>query len=174
MRWAPLVLVAMLVVGVLLWQDPTLWRGSLGASAGNPAVLPVPESERIGPCAPLTVVDGDTLDLDCGGREERVRLLRIDTPERDEPGHREAREALESLLRFQTVHLVLEQPGQETRDRYGRLLGYVYAGDRNLNVEMVRLGWSPWRPGRSTGRFAAAFAEAERFAREEGNGSWAE
>ena len=69
------------------------------------------------------VLDGDTMDLKGG---DRLRLLAIDTPEKDEPYYNEATE----LLR----RLALDHPGRieyanQRRDKYGRLLGYLYVDD---------------------------------------------
>ena len=76
------------------------------------------------------VIDGDTVDIDIGGREERVRLIGIDTPElHTDAGGAEcmAREALEftaaELPAGTEVRLERDVVG---RDDYGRLLAYVY------------------------------------------------
>ena len=48
----------------------------------------------------LKVVDGDTIDILYHGKKERIRLLRIDTPERDEWGYFQAKKALKKLVGF--------------------------------------------------------------------------
>ena len=80
------------------------------------------------------VIDGDTVDIDIGGREERVRLIGIDTPElHTDAGEPEcmAREALEftasELPAGTEVRLERDVVG---RDDYGRLLAYVYQATR--------------------------------------------
>ncbi len=95
------------------------------------------------------VVDGDTLAVGLGGgRRERVRLLGIDTPEsvkRDTPVECFAKEAaarLRALLPAGTpVRLVRDV---EERDRYGRLLAYVYRQPDGLfvNLDLVRGGYA--------------------------------
>ena len=103
----------------------------------------------------VRVIDGDTLvarPASGGGRAQKVRLLRVDTPERDEAGYREAARALASLLGKGDIRLEDEVPGRRRRGNYGRLLAYVFVGDLNVNVELVRLGWSrfwtaSWRIG---------------------------
>ena len=102
-----------------------------------------------GTAAVEEVVDGDTLAVRLdGGRRERVRLLGIDTPEsvkRDTPVECFAREAaarLRALLPGGTpVRLVRDV---EERDRYGRLLAYVYRQPDGLfvNLDLVRGGYA--------------------------------
>jgi micrococcal nuclease len=133
----------------------------------------IPTDELIGPCAVTRVVDGDTLDVSCPTFSSRVRLLRINTPERERRGYREARDALRGLVRGQNVYLGLERAGVAERGDHGRLLAYLYVGERNVNVEMVRLGWSRFWTRYGEGRFAGRFRQAEREARDNGHGLWA-
>lgn len=100
------------------------------------------------------VVDGDTIDVDIGGRRERVRLLAIDTPEiaHDAFADRPATDAdcfgpdaqayTESMLPAGTA-LRLERD-VVGRDHYGRLLAYVYRADDGVfvNYELVRQGYA--------------------------------
>lgn len=125
------------------------------------------------------VIDGDTLvarldDPDRPERTETIRLLRIDTPELDEPGFGAAREALKELVRGGEIRLEHEDPMIERRGKYGRLLAYVFVGDLNVNLEMVRLGWSRFYTKYGRGRFAARFEAAAAAARDEGVGLWAD
>lgn len=69
------------------------------------------------------VLDGDTADL-AGG--DRLRLLAIDCPEEEEPFHDEARRMLERVATGKPARL---EYGKNRRDRYGRLLGYLYVDD---------------------------------------------
>jgi micrococcal nuclease len=94
------------------------------------------------------VVDGDTLTVEIGGVEERVRLLGIDTPESVDPrrpvecfGKEAARRTAELLPRGTRVRLVRDV---EARDQYRRLLAYVYRADDNLfvNLALVRDGYA--------------------------------
>jgi len=85
-----------------------------------------------------TVVDGDTLRVQIkGDGEEKVRLIGIDAPEEDEPFFDDAKQELVRLVKNQTVLLELDV---EERDRYGRLLAYVWLGDKLINAELLRLG----------------------------------
>jgi micrococcal nuclease len=134
---------------------------------------PVPDSERVGPCSVRHVVDGDTIDVTCPTFRDRVRLLRINTPERERWGYAPARNALRSLVGDREVYLAFEQPGKPERGNSERLLAYVYADERNANVEMVRLGWSRFWTKYGKGRLAGEFRQAEREARQARRGLWA-
>ena len=81
------------------------------------------------------VIDGDTIVVADGSR---VRMIGIDTPERDECGFAETRDHLIALIGAGPVRLV---PGARTdTDRYGRLLRYVEVGEIDTNYEMIASG----------------------------------
>jgi len=131
-------------------------------------------AEPLGGACQLThIVDGDTLYARCHGERVKVRLLRINTPEHDHVGFAEAGAALGALIGDQPIRFEYEKPGVPVTDEYGRWLAYVYVGDRNLNVEMVRLGWSRFWTKYGAGRLADDFRRAEREAREAKRGMWA-
>ncbi len=115
-------------------------------------------------CRAERVWDGDTLDVRCDRAVERVRLLRIDTPEHDEPGYAAARDALERLVRGKPLRLEGERPLDLERDRYGRQLAYLYADGTLVNVEMVRRGCSRFYTRYGRGRLASLFEHAQREA----------
>ena len=71
------------------------------------------------------VADGDTVRVVYRGAREWVRLLRIDTPERDEEGYEEAREALSRMVDGRDVELVFETPGVAALHLYSR---HVHVG----------------------------------------------
>jgi endonuclease YncB( thermonuclease family) len=80
------------------------------------------------------VLDGDTAELTGG---DRLRLLGIDTPEAGEPLHDEARALL--------TRLSLNQPcrvdyGNTRRDKYGRMLGYLYVDTVFVNRAIISAG----------------------------------
>lgn len=106
------------------------------ALTGPPAA--VPGVTFAATCVVARVVDGDTFQ--CG--DERIRILLIDAPELDQgPFGAPAQEALIRLLPAGT-HVGIETD-VELRDRYGRLLAYVYApGGQLVNEEMLRLGYA--------------------------------
>jgi micrococcal nuclease len=135
----------------------------------------IPESAseaaaRLGPCDVTHVTDGDTLNVRCAGRKERVRLLQIDTPEREDALYTEAGDALEALIAGRSIELEL---GPEERDDHGRLLAYVFADGENLNLAVIARGWSPYFDRYGAGAYPSEFAAAERAAREARLGIWA-
>ena len=94
------------------------------------------------------VIDGDTIKVTLEGREETVRLLSIDTPETKAPGQAvecygpEASQHLTDLLTNQSVRLEVDSL-QGDRDRYGRLLRYLYLPDGTfVNALMVQQGFA--------------------------------
>jgi len=85
------------------------------------------------------VVDGDTVMLAPGGR---ARLIGVDTPEVFGRSECFGREASAFAKRRLAGRRVTVQVGTERRDRYGRLLVYLYAGGRLFNDELVREGYA--------------------------------
>ena len=86
----------------------------------------------------VAVIDGDTIDVDLAGRTERVRLLGIDTPESVDPDrpvecHGPEASALTRSLLPDGTQVRLERD-EEARDRYGRLLAYVFRVDDGVFV----------------------------------------
>lgn len=124
----------------------------------------------------LRAIDGDTLVLRLEGaeieRKETIRLLNVNTPEKNEPGFLEAKEALQTLVRGGTVELEFEKPDAEKRDGFGRLLAYVIAYGVNVNVELVRQGWSKHYTKYGKGRLHEEFEAAEAEAKTEKRGLW--
>lgn len=118
----------------------------------------------------VRITDGDTIRVDAGGREERVRLIGIDTPERDECYFREATEHLRSLLEERPLTMVRDV---SDRDRYGRLLRYLYVDGRFVNALMVRDGYASAATYPPDVAHAPELVAAEREARLAGRGLWA-
>ena len=89
----------------------------------------------------IRVIDGDTIDVRIGGAEVHVRLLGIDTPEthkEDTPVEcfgPEAAAHLAALLPAGTVVRLVRDV--ESRDRYDRLLAYVYRDRDSLFVDLA-------------------------------------
>lgn len=167
-------LVSAVMIALLVAGDPEAVGLRCEPAGPRSGWTAAPEVEFIGPCRVLRVVDGDTLDAVCDGPEERIRLLRVDTPEREERGYAEARSALRRLVDRREVRLLLEEPSQPLRDRHGRLLAYVYVEGLNTSLELVRQGWSRFDERFGGGRFARAFRAAEREASAEARGLWSE
>lgn len=82
----------------------------------------------------VSVYDGDTAELQGG---DKLRLLGIDTPEAGEPYHDEAKQMLARLAVSQSCRI---EYGGKRRDKYGRLLGYLYVDTCFVNRAIVASG----------------------------------
>lgn len=83
----------------------------------------------------VKIYDGDTLTLQSGKRQYKVRLAQIDAPEKDQPYGQRARLALTELAYWRDARVEAE-----AEDKYGRVVGTVWVGDYNINQELVRRG----------------------------------
>lgn len=126
----------------------------------------------------VEVDDGDTIDVDLGGHRESVRMLGIDTPETHHPtrpvecfGVEASARTAELLPRGSRVRLVRDT---EARDRYGRLLAYVYRADDDLfvNLSLVTDGFADTLDIAPNRAHAAELARAVGVARAAGAGLW--
>ena len=85
-----------------------------------------------------SVTDGDTIRVVLAdGTNEPVRLIGIDAPERGHDFSAESKALMVSLVEGETVYLVSDV---SNRDRFDRLLRYVYVGETFINEEMVESG----------------------------------
>lgn len=82
----------------------------------------------------VEVIDGDTIRLENG---ELVRLLGINSPEKGQKFYEEAKSRLEELVKGREV---LMEKDSRDRDRFGRLLRYVYVNGTFVNLVMVKEG----------------------------------
>lgn len=120
------------------------------------------------------VVDGDTVVLDGG---EKVRLIGVDTPETKDPRRAVqyfGREASAFTKRLVEGKLVRLEYDRTRRDRYGRTLAYLRLEDGTfVNLEIVREGYG-FAYTKYPFRYMDEFRNAERHARAERAGLWAE
>ena len=87
------------------------------------------------------VVDGDTIDVSLGITGiQRIRLVGVNTPEREERGYEEAKEFVNKNCLWEVVKLDVDD--KEQYDPYYRLLAVVYVNDTNLNEKLVREGYA--------------------------------
>lgn len=112
---------------------------------------------RMAPARVLRIVDGDTLHVELGGKDETVRLYGINATERGQPCSDEATQRLRELA----GHDVRLLPDARDRDRYGRLLRYVYSpSGLSVDAELVDEGLAhAWRTDGDL-RFAVIALEA--------------
>jgi len=125
----------------------------------------------------VKVVDGDTIHVEVAGTREKVRYIGVDTPETKHPSKgvecfgQKASDFNAELVADERVRLVRDV---EERDRYGRLLAYVYRVRDGLfvNAELARLGYAQPLSIPPDVRHAERFAELARVARQQGRGLW--
>jgi micrococcal nuclease len=137
------------------WLDP-MWRKL--------------ESNQPGLYTVKQVSDGDTIVIDMNGHEERIRLIGVDTPETHKPNapvqcYGPAASAFtKRTIDGHRVRLVSD-PLSTNRDRYDRLLRYVYLDDgRFINELLIQDGYGfyyPYFPFTKSQTFAAAQASAQ-------------
>jgi micrococcal nuclease len=155
----------------------------LGAAVALALLIPLGRALRGGDVAGdrvyvAKVVDGDTIRVVQGTRRLTVRLIGVDAPETNhpvkgaEPFGREATDFARGMLADRTVTLEYEEGRRP--DKFGRTLAYVRLDDGALfNEEIIRAGYARvFR--RFPFRYKEAFLVAEREARGEGRGMWAE
>lgn len=89
----------------------------------------------------VRVIDGDTLVATINGKEEYIRLLLVDTPETKHPDKEvqpfgpEASQLMKDT--FSPSDSIQIEFGTEKRDKYDRLLAYVYTEDGNMFNKML-------------------------------------
>jgi micrococcal nuclease len=118
----------------------------------------------------IRIIDGDTIRvLLSEGEEEPVRLIGIDASEQGDPLADEATAFLARLVDGETVMLVADQ---SNRDRYNRLLRYVFVDDLFVNEELVRAGLALARRYPPDTAMAERLEKAEADARRDEVGVW--
>jgi micrococcal nuclease len=92
------------------------------------------------------IVDGDTIIVKLPKKSEKVRLLGIDTPEFHSKNNKKEYFAYEAFIytkeRLKGKLVCLVKDPQNDRDKFGRLLRYVYINGRLFNEELVRDGYA--------------------------------
>jgi micrococcal nuclease len=121
-------------------------------------------------------VDGDTIVVQLAdGRHETVRVLGVDTPETKDPRKPVQCYGPEASAythqRLQGRRVALERD-VELRDKYGRLLAYVYVDGKRFDDELLRLGYARLLVIEPNGEHARAMVMAELEARAADRGLW--
>ena len=144
-------------------QEATITPIATLSPAPTPGVAPPaihPDRSRLEQAEVVKVVDGDTIDVRIGGQQERVRYYGIDTPERGDPCFSEATDRNKQLV----AQNVLLLPDARERDRYGRLLRYVFdASGASIDAELIAEGLAhAWRAdGAYKGQMISLEAQAQ-------------
>lgn len=123
----------------------------------------------------IRIVDGDTIEVEIDGRKETVRMLLVDTPETKKPGTPvqpmglDAYEFTKATLEGQEVRL---EKDVSERDQYGRLLMYVYLGDKMVNEMLLERGLARVAVFPPDVKYVEAFRQISRKAQEAALGIW--
>ncbi|MFZ5642292.1 MAG: thermonuclease family protein [Bacillota bacterium] len=122
------------------------------------------------------VIDGDTFEIINSGKKERVRMIGIDTPETVKPGAKveplgpEASSYTKKAIEGKKVRIELDV---QERDKYGRILAYVYLEDGALlNARLLEEGLAVIMTVPPNVRMADDFYKLQKNAREHKKGVW--
>lgn len=126
------------------------------------------EGDTIEKALVVSVIDGDTIELQDGSR---VRYLGIDTPETGEPYYSEATARNKELVEGKVVYL---QKGKRDRDEYGRLLRYVYVDGVFVNAELVAQGFATAYIFDTDEWYSQILVQLEQYAKMKKRGLWSQ
>lgn len=160
--------ISLVLAGVFWIANQQGWLNQTTQNAQESA----PGSYRI-----VSFEDGDTISVDMNGTTERIRMIGVDTPETQDPRvpvqcfGKAASSFTKTLIGSSTVRLESDQKNTD-RDRYNRLLRYVFLADgRLVNAEIIKAGYGfaytlfPFEK-------LDEFRDYERQAREQSKGLW--
>lgn len=89
------------------------------------------------PALVTRIVDGDTIHVNINGTDETIRLLGINTPEKNKPYYQEAKDFLKKEIENKSIEILRDT---EDTDRYDRKLRYIFYNNQLINVEIVQEG----------------------------------
>ena len=118
------------------------------------------------------VIDGDTIEIETG---EKVRYIGVDTPETvspKKPVQCFGKEASNKNTELVEGQLITMEKDVSNKDKYGRLLRYVYLDDIMVNEYLVREGYAYASSFPPDVKFQELFRIAQRSAMEEKKGLW--
>jgi micrococcal nuclease len=83
----------------------------------------------------VSVSDGDTIKVLKDGIQVKIRFAAIDCPEKKQPYGQKAKQFTADMVAGKVVKV-----WETDTDRYGRIVGFVFVGDKNLNKELLSAG----------------------------------
>jgi micrococcal nuclease len=126
----------------------------------------------------VRVVDGDTIVVDFNGKEEKVRLIGVDTPESVHADKsKNTKEGVvvsdytKSKLNGKIIKLEFDV---QERDKYGRLLAYVYVDGEMYNKHLLEIGYAKLATYPPNVKYVEEFKELQKEAKENKVGLWSE
>lgn len=169
--WLQVALLALILIGVfiliILQFRPSATPADLPTSVPDTTLYDV-----------VSVIDGDTIKVNYAGKTTSVRLIGIDAPEtvdsRVTPGcfGAEASAYLKSILSGQQVILEAD-PTQSDRDKYDRLLRYVYLNGEDIGLGIISGGYGYEYTYDAPYAKQSSYKTAESEAKQAGRGLWA-
>ena len=126
----------------------------------------------------VEVVDGDTIKVKLNGKTETVRMLLIDTPETvhptvpDEPCGPEASSFTKKMLPKGTK--VTLEFDKDKRDKYGRLLAYVYKGGKSIQEALLAAGLAEVVVYQPNDKYEEKYRAIEAKAKKAKKGIWSD
>lgn len=110
-------------------------------------IIKIPDNQPPGTYRVTEFVDGDTIGVKMNGQTQKIRFIGVDTPETHDPRKavqcygQAAANFTKQLIGNQSIRLVMD-PQSTNRDRYDRLLRYIYLPDgRLVNAEIIKQGY---------------------------------
>jgi len=172
-------LLSLLLLGLLyIAQRPNVFPEAaqiapVATPQPTPIMTPAPNGEQTTTASSAAylvtrIIDGDTIELENG---EKVRYIGIDTPERTSSDcfNTQATAKNSELVAGKKVTLVKDV---RERDRYGRLLRYVYIDDVFVNLVLVQQGYAYASSYPPDVKFQTVFLEAQKQAQTQSLGLW--
>jgi len=164
------------VLLLLVISLATIWGSNPPVITNTPAVSGIISDNLY---QVVKVIDGDTITINFNSKQEKVRLLGIDTPElKNDQGKvdcyaYEAKRELDSRLQGEKVKLEFDQ-SQGQYDKYQRLLAYVYRASDGLflNEELLQIGAAREYTYDKPYRYQSEFRQLQSRAKIDSSGLW--
>lgn len=131
-------------------------------------LLFVPSLCHCWPAQVVSVSDGDTLTVLHDGRQEKIRLYGVDSPEKDQEFGQKAKEIAKILITGRNVDVTTM-----AKDLYGRTVGLVSVDGQSLNEMLIQNGFAWVYRQYCKERFCSAWLGLEERARQQKKGLWA-
>lgn len=166
------VIIVVLFLGVVVGLG---WRKIFSRQIEKTPVLDaVIEAEQsfVGEFKVVRVIDGDTVELEGG---EKVRYIGMNTPaivDPQKPAECFGQEAAEKNKNLVEGKMVRLEKDNTDRDKYGRLLRYVYVGDTFVNLELIGGGFAKMRVYPKDVKFLKQFIRTQEEAKSAARGLW--
>ncbi len=129
-------------------------------------------------CDVVNVIDGDTIVINVDGKNTKIRMIGIDTPESvhsDESKNCEfgktASDYTKNLLTNKRISLEYDT---DKYDQYGRVLAYVYLGETMVNYDLVFNGYAVAKKYEPNTKYADTFTQAQIEAEKSKVGMWSD